>query len=52
VLAMKKESKMDIDKIQYLTKDNCEKTVEALVMDQLRVTKVCCRRILMTHKDI
>ena len=40
-----------VDRIQYLTKDNCEKTVEAVIMDELGITKICCRRILMTPRD-
>jgi DNA-directed RNA polymerase subunit N (RpoN/RPB10) len=52
VNARKCASNKDIDRIQYLTKDNCEKTIEANVMDELGVDKVCCRRILMTHRDI
>jgi DNA-directed RNA polymerase subunit N (RpoN/RPB10) len=43
---------MDIDKVMYLTKEFNEKTPEGEVMDELRLTKMCCRRHLLTHVDI
>jgi DNA-directed RNA polymerase subunit N (RpoN/RPB10) len=52
VLMRKKEMNQDIDRIQYFTPDNCEKTVEGVVMDEIGVVKICCRRVLMTHRDI
>ena len=36
----------------YLTKDNTEKSVEGIVLDNLRLTKLCCRRHMLTHVDI
>jgi DNA-directed RNA polymerase subunit N (RpoN/RPB10) len=52
VLLRKKENNEDVSKIKYLTSDNCERTVEAEVMDELGVTSVCCRLLFMTHRDI
>jgi|UniRef100_A0A6C0HW12 DNA-directed RNA polymerase I, II, and III subunit RPABC5 len=43
---------MDIDKVMYLTKEFNEKTPEGEVMDELGLTKMCCRRHLLTHVDI
>jgi len=40
------------DKIVYLTKDNVDKTAEGQVLDDLRITNVCCRRSMLTHVDI
>ena len=43
---------MDVDKVLYLTKEFIEKTPEGEVMDELGLTKMCCRRHLLTHVDI
>jgi DNA-directed RNA polymerase I, II, and III subunit RPABC5 len=43
---------MDIDKVLYLTKEFNEKTPEGEVMDEIGLTKMCCRRHLLTHVDI
>ena len=43
---------MDVDKVLYLTKEFIEKTPEGEVMDDLGLTKMCCRRHLITHVDI
>lgn len=41
------------DKVTYLTADtNREKTPEGQVLDELGLTKMCCRRHLLTHVDI
>ncbi len=42
----------DIDKVVYLTKEFHEKTPEGEVMDELNLTKMCCRRHFLTHVDI
>ena len=37
----------------YLSKDEkAEKTPEGLVLDQLKLTKYCCRRHMLTHVDL
>jgi DNA-directed RNA polymerase subunit N (RpoN/RPB10) len=36
----------------YLTKGNTEKTIEGTILDDLGLTKVCCRRHMLTHVDI
>ncbi len=40
------------DEVQYLTKDNMEKTPEGKVLDHLGLNKMCCRRHMLTHVDI
>jgi DNA-directed RNA polymerase I, II, and III subunit RPABC5 len=41
-----------IDNIVYLTKQNITKTPEGHAMDELGLTRMCCRRHLLTHVDI
>ena len=43
---------MDTEKVLYLTKDFIDKTPEGEVMDELKLTKYCCRRHMLTHVDI
>jgi DNA-directed RNA polymerase I, II, and III subunit RPABC5 len=43
---------MDVDKVLYLTKEFHEKTPEGDVLDELGMTKMCCRRHFLTHVDI
>lgn len=43
---------VDVDRVVYLTKDNVNKTPEGLVLDNLGLTNVCCRRHMLTHVDI
>tara|TARA_Y100000817_G_scaffold293265_1_gene266096 strand:- start:393 stop:626 length:234 start_codon:yes stop_codon:yes gene_type:complete len=38
--------------VKYLTKDMVDKTPEGEVMDILGLTKMCCRRHMLTHVDI
>ena len=42
----------DINSVLYLTKAFTEKTAEGEVLDELGLTKMCCRRHLLTHVDI
>ena len=43
---------MDTKKVLYLTTDFIDKTPEGEVMDELKLTKYCCRRHMLTHVDI
>jgi DNA-directed RNA polymerase I, II, and III subunit RPABC5 len=43
---------MDIEKVIYLTKEFHDKTPEGEVLDELNMTKMCCRRHFLTHVDI
>jgi len=48
----KKETNTN-DKVIYYTKDMENKqTFECEILDQLKLKKVCCRRIMLTHVDI
>ena len=48
----KKDNNLDEDSVIYLTKENTTKTAEGKVLDQLRLTRMCCRRHMLTHVDI
>ena len=52
VRRMKIQQGAEVNKVVYLTKDNIEKTPEGQVLDNLRLTNVCCRRHMLTHVDI
>ena len=39
-------------RVMYLTKEYSEKTDEGQVLDELHLTKMCCRRQMLTHVDI
>ena len=43
---------MDTEKVLYLTTDFIDKTPEGEVMDELKLTKYCFRRHMLTHVDI
>lgn len=43
---------MDSTKVVYLTKQQVDKTPEAEILDELKLTKQCCRRHMLTHVDI
>ena len=52
-LAKRSDNKpVDMDKVVYLTKEFNEKTPEGEVMDNLNLTRMCCRRHFLTHVDI
>ena len=44
--------KVDLNEIIYLTQKNITKTPEGLTLDKLGLTRMCCRRHLLTHVDI
>ena len=49
----KKQNKgVDVDRLLYLTKENTAKTPEGEVLDELGLTKMCCRRHMLTHVDV
>jgi DNA-directed RNA polymerase I, II, and III subunit RPABC5 len=43
---------MSINKVIYLTQEFSEKTPEGEVLDEIGLTKMCCRRHMLTHVDI
>jgi DNA-directed RNA polymerase subunit N (RpoN/RPB10) len=46
------QSNGQIKKVEYLTKENSEKTIQGNVLDELNLKKMCCRRHMLTHVDI
>lgn len=52
VRKLKVEKGIPEDNVIYFSKENVEKTPEALVMDKLNIKKMCCRRHMLTHVDI
>jgi DNA-directed RNA polymerase I, II, and III subunit RPABC5 len=48
----KAEKNLDVNKIEYLTKNTIDKTIEGEILDKLRLNKYCCRRHMLTHVDI
>lgn len=51
-LADKKLDHLEIDQVMYLTKEYNEKAHEGIVMDEMGLTRMCCRRHILTHVDI
>ena len=43
---------IQIKKVEYLTKENAEKTIQGHILDELNLKKMCCRRHMLTHVDI
>jgi DNA-directed RNA polymerase subunit N (RpoN/RPB10) len=50
--AQNSDTKIDVNKVIYLTKEFNQKTPEAETLDELNLTRMCCRRHLLTHVDI
>ncbi len=52
VRKIKLNNNTDPDKVIYLTKNYNKKAPEGIVMDELSLNKMCCRRHMLTHVDI
>ena len=52
VREMKLANGKNIKKVVYLTGADSEKTPEGIVLDNLGLKNVCCRRHMLTHVDI
>ena len=52
VREIKETQGLDIQKVIYLTEKNTAKTPEGIVMDELNLNKICCRRHMLSHVDI
>lgn len=52
VAEMKLKNKEELTDIKYLNSNNIKKTAEGKVMDDLGLTRMCCRRHMLTHVDI
>lgn len=42
----------NIKSVLYLTKEFRDKTVEGVVLDEIGIKRMCCRRHFLTHVDI
>lgn len=40
---------MDVNKVEYLTKEHQEKTIEGHMLDELGITHQCCRITFLTN---
>ena len=52
VREMKEKQGLDTKKVIYLSTTNATKTPEGIVMDELQLTKICCRRHMLSHVNI
>lgn len=52
VRRLKLEKQLHVDRVIYLTPEYSVKTPEGEVLDELHLTKMCCRRHMLTHVDI
>lgn len=52
VRKLKITSGRNMEAVIYLTKEYVEKTPEGQVLDELQLTRMCCRRHMLTHVDI
>jgi DNA-directed RNA polymerase subunit N (RpoN/RPB10) len=52
VRRMKLAQGLQVEKVVYLTPKHIEKTQEGMVLDNLGLKNVCCRRHMLTHVDI
>jgi len=43
---------LHVENVIYLTPKHIEKTAEGVVLDNLGLRNVCCRRHMLTHVDI
>jgi DNA-directed RNA polymerase I, II, and III subunit RPABC5 len=42
----------DFNNVIYLTSEKMDKTPEGIILDELNLTKMCCRRHMLTHVDM
>ena len=52
VRKIKLQNEMSLEEDIYLDENNIKKTPEGEVLDKLNLTKMCCRRHMLTHVDI
>jgi|TARA_B110000285_G_C14856767_1_gene482596 DNA-directed RNA polymerase subunit N (RpoN/RPB10) len=52
VRKLKIEQNIEQNRVSYLDENNCKKTPEGTVLDNIKLTKICCRRHMLTHVDI
>jgi DNA-directed RNA polymerase subunit N (RpoN/RPB10) len=47
----KSEGKSETGEMEYLT-PTTEKTAEGKALDDLKITRMCCRRMMLSHVDL
>jgi DNA-directed RNA polymerase I, II, and III subunit RPABC5 len=52
VRKIKISKNIDQERVVYLDENNLKKTPEGTVLDKIKLTKMCCRRHMLTHVDI
>jgi DNA-directed RNA polymerase subunit N (RpoN/RPB10) len=52
VRKIKLSKNIDEEKVLYLDENSLKKTPEGEVLDKIKLTKMCCRRHMLTHVDI
>ena len=52
VREMKLQNGDKLDKVMYLTTEQTQKTPEGVVLDELNLKKMCCRRHILSHVEI
>ena len=52
VRKIKIQNELPLEEDIYLDENNIQKTPEGEVLDKLNLTKMCCRRHMLTHVDI
>jgi len=52
IQSIKYKNNIDRNRVEYFTQENTNKTIEGVVLDELGLTKMCCRRHILTHVDI
>ena len=48
----KEQNKQNPDNVTYLTSENFDKAAAGEVMDELGLTKLCCRTLMMGHVNV
>ena len=41
-----------VDQVIYLTSEYSQKTPEGIVLDEMNLNKMCCRRHMLSHVDL
>ena len=52
VRVLKYKENLPNDEVIYFSKTNVTKTPEARILDKIKLTKICCRRHMLSHVDI
>ena len=52
VRKIKLAKNLDTQEVIYLDNENIKKTPEGLMLDKFILSKMCCRRHMLTHVDI